>query len=57
VDLHIGPAKPLPENLFLAREALRAKLERRLIQAVDVVVLRDKPRAFVRRARAEGQQP
>ena len=57
MDLHIGPAKPLPENLFLAREALRAKLERRLIQAVDVVVLRDKPRAFVRRARAEGQQP
>ncbi len=56
VDLYIEPAEPLPENLFLAREALRAELERRLIQAVDVVVLRDKPTAFMRQARAEGQR-
>jgi len=56
VDLHIEPTKPLPENLFLAREALGAEFERRLIQAVDVVVLRDKPTAFMRQARAEGQR-
>jgi len=41
---------------FLDREALRAELERRLVQAVDVVVLRDKPTAFMRQARAEGQR-
>lgn len=54
IDLYIEPAKPLPENLFLARAALRAELERRLTQPVDIVVCRDRPTAFMRQARAGG---
>ena len=54
VDLYVEPAGPLPENLFLARQALRGDLERRLKRAVDVVVRRDAPSAFMRQARAEG---
>jgi hypothetical protein len=56
LDLYIEPGGPLPENLFLAREALRADLERRLKLPVDVVVRRDVPSAFMRQARAEGQR-
>ncbi|MCF7984792.1 MAG: nucleotidyltransferase domain-containing protein [Thiohalocapsa sp.] len=56
VDLYIETASPLPENLFLAREALRAELERSLKQPVDVVVCRNRPTAFMRQARAEGER-
>jgi len=56
VDLYVEPGDPLPENLFLAREALRAELERRLTQPVDVVVRRNSPTAFMRQARAEGRR-
>jgi predicted nucleotidyltransferase len=56
VDLYVEPGDPVPANLFLAREALRAELERRLTQPVDVVVRRHRPTAFMRQARAEGQR-
>ena len=56
VDLYIEPASPLPANLFLAREALRAELERRLLQPVDIVVRRHSPTAFMRQARAEAER-
>jgi predicted nucleotidyltransferase len=54
VDLYIEPVAPLPANLFLARQALRADLERSLRLPVDVLVLRDAPTALMRQARAEG---
>jgi predicted nucleotidyltransferase len=56
VDQYIEPAAALPENLFLAREALRAELERRLTLPVDVVIRRNRPTAFMRQARTEGQR-
>ena len=56
VDLYVEPGEPVPANLFLAREALRSELERRLTQPVDVVVCRHRPTAFMRLARAEGQR-
>lgn len=54
IDLYVEPAGTLPENLFLARQALRAELERRLKRPVDLVVRRDTPTAFMRQAKAEG---
>jgi predicted nucleotidyltransferase len=56
VDLYIEPAAPLPENLFLARQALRRELERSLGRPVDVLVRRASPTAFMRQAQAEGQR-
>ena len=54
IDLYVEPAGPLPDNLFLARQALIGELERRLKRPVDLVVRRDAPTAFMRQARAEG---
>ncbi|MCG6941299.1 MAG: nucleotidyltransferase domain-containing protein [Thiohalocapsa sp.] len=56
IDLYVEPADPLPDNLFLARQALRAELERRLERPVDLLVRRDAPTAFMRQARTEGQR-
>ncbi|NBC13539.1 MAG: nucleotidyltransferase domain-containing protein [Gammaproteobacteria bacterium] len=56
VDLYVEPAPALPGNLFLAQQALRSELERRLKRPVDVVVQRDVPTAFMRQARAEGER-
>ncbi|MBK1702165.1 nucleotidyltransferase domain-containing protein [Thiococcus pfennigii] len=56
VDLYVEPAGALPENLFLARQTLRAELERRLRRPVDLVVRRHTLTAFMRQAKAEGKQ-
>lgn len=56
VDLYVEPARARPGNLFLAQQALRSELERRLKRPVDVVVQRDVPTAFMRQARAEGER-
>lgn len=56
VDLYVEPGSALPGNLFLAQQALRSELARRLKRPVDVVVRRDVPRAFTRQARAEGHR-
>jgi predicted nucleotidyltransferase len=56
VDLYVEPGNALPGNLFLAQQALRSELERRLKRPVDVVVQRDVPTAFMRQARAEGER-
>lgn len=55
IDLYIEPASPVHDNLFLARQALRRELERRLRQPVDLVVNNGRPTAFMRQARSEGQ--
>lgn len=55
IDLYIEPASPVRDNLFLARQALRRELERRLRQPVDLVVNSGRPTAFMRQARSEGQ--
>lgn len=61
IDLYVEPALcgnavERSENLFLTQQALRSDLQRRLKRAVDVVVRRDGPTAFMRQARAEGQR-
>ncbi|MBK1702267.1 nucleotidyltransferase domain-containing protein [Thiococcus pfennigii] len=45
IDIYIEPAGPLPENLLLPRQTLRAELERRLGRPVDLVVRCSKPTA------------
>ena len=56
IDLYVEPSVPPPENLFLARDALRRELQRGLNQPVDLVVSRGEPTAFMRQAREEGQR-
>lgn len=52
----LEPERLPSDNLFLARQALRRILERQLRQPVDLVVNPGQPTAFMRQARAEGQQ-
>ncbi|MEA1050586.1 nucleotidyltransferase domain-containing protein [Lamprobacter modestohalophilus] len=56
IDLYLEPERLPSDNLFLARQALRGVLERQLRQPVDLVVNPGQPTAFMRQARAEGQQ-
>jgi predicted nucleotidyltransferase len=55
IDLYVELASPVRDNLFLARQALRRELERRLRQPVDLIVNAGRPTAFMRQARSEGQ--
>jgi predicted nucleotidyltransferase len=56
INLYVEPSAPLPENVFLAREALRRELQRGLNQPVDMIVRRGEPTAFMRQAREEGRR-
>jgi predicted nucleotidyltransferase len=56
IDLYVDPAGPLPEDLFLARQAARMELEHRLRRPVDLLVRRNAPTAFMRQAKAEGRR-
>lgn len=55
IDLYVEPGELSDDNLFLARQALRRELERRLRQPVDLLVNPGNTTAFMRQARDEGR--
>jgi predicted nucleotidyltransferase len=54
IDLYVEPEYVRDENLFLARQAIKRDLERRLGQPVDLVINVGNTTAFMRQAREEG---
>jgi predicted nucleotidyltransferase len=54
IDLYIEPARLPRSNLFLLRQKMRRELEKRLHNAVDLVINTGHVTAFMRLAKREG---